>query len=103
MNPGQFILISLVRLYRCTLSPAKTFLFGPGGRCRFTPSCSQYAIEAVKTHGAITGSWLATKRLCRCQPWGGCGHDPVPPLAVSRQTPAGETGAAVRIATGYPD
>jgi putative membrane protein insertion efficiency factor len=69
----------LVRLYRCTLSPAKIFLFGPLGNCRFEPSCSQYALDAVKTHGAASGSWLAVKRICRCNPYGGCGHDPVPP------------------------
>ncbi|MGN6555981.1 MAG: membrane protein insertion efficiency factor YidD [Verrucomicrobiota bacterium] len=74
------MLISLVRLYRWTLSPAKTFLFGPLGNCRFEPSCSQYALEALKAHGAFAGAWLATKRVCRCHPWGGCGHDPVPPV-----------------------
>ncbi|HEY2083406.1 MAG TPA: membrane protein insertion efficiency factor YidD [Verrucomicrobiae bacterium] len=68
----------LVRLYRLTLSPAKAFLFGPAAQCRFEPSCSQYAIEALKTHGAITGGWLAAKRVCRCHPWGGSGADPVP-------------------------
>jgi putative membrane protein insertion efficiency factor len=68
-----------VRLYRWTLSPLQTLLFGPGAGCRHTPTCSQYAVEAVRVHGALTGSWLATKRLCRCHPWGGCGHDPVPP------------------------
>ena len=78
MNPAQHILISLVRLYRWTLSPAKTFLFGPLSGCRFTPSCSEYALEAVKSHGAMAGSWLALKRICRCHPWGDCGHDPVP-------------------------
>jgi putative membrane protein insertion efficiency factor len=46
--------------------------------CRFSPSCSQYAIEAVDRYGAIKGGWLAMKRLLRCHPWGGCGHDPVP-------------------------
>ncbi|MGE4410708.1 MAG: membrane protein insertion efficiency factor YidD [Sphingomonadales bacterium] len=46
--------------------------------CRYQPSCSQYAIEALKKYGAIKGSWLALKRLLRCHPWGGCGHDPVP-------------------------
>lgn len=46
--------------------------------CRYTPSCSQYAIEAVRRHGAIKGGWLAFWRLLRCQPWGGHGHDPVP-------------------------
>ena len=46
--------------------------------CRYTPSCSQYAIEELERHGAIRGGWLAVKRLMRCQPWGGHGHDPVP-------------------------
>ncbi len=46
--------------------------------CRYAPSCSQYAIEAVRKYGAVKGSWLATKRLMRCHPWGGSGYDPVP-------------------------
>jgi putative membrane protein insertion efficiency factor len=46
--------------------------------CRFTPSCSAYAISALQRHGIIKGSWLSAKRLSRCHPWGGCGHDPVP-------------------------
>jgi len=75
---AQHILILLVRLYRLTLSPAKTFLCGPLAQCRFTPSCSEYALESLKTHGALSGSWLAAKRICRCHPWGDCGHDPVP-------------------------
>jgi len=78
MNPIQHILILAVRVYRWTLSPAKTFLFGPSGQCRFTPSCSAYTLDAVRTHGALAGSWLAVKRVCRCHPWGDCGHDPVP-------------------------
>ena len=79
MNPVQHILILALRVYRWTLSPAKVFLFGPLGGCRFTPSCSQYALEAVQTRGALAGSWLAARRVCRCHPWGDCGHDPVPP------------------------
>lgn len=78
MNPLQHILVLGVRLYRVTLSPAKTFVFGESGKCRYTPSCSAYALEAVKIHGAVAGSWLALKRIGRCHPWGGCGHDPVP-------------------------
>jgi uncharacterized protein len=46
--------------------------------CRYTPSCSQYAIEALTRYGALKGGWMAAKRLSRCQPWGGCGYDPVP-------------------------
>jgi putative membrane protein insertion efficiency factor len=78
VNPAQHILVALVRVYRWTLSPVLMLLFGPQSGCRHTPTCSQYAAEAVRVHGALTGSWLATKRICRCNPWGGCGHDPVP-------------------------
>jgi len=46
--------------------------------CRFSPSCSQYAIEALQKYGAVKGGWMAAKRLMRCHPWGGCGYDPVP-------------------------
>ena len=46
--------------------------------CRFLPSCSAYAIEAIHKHGAARGGWLATKRICKCHPWGGHGYDPVP-------------------------
>ena len=78
MNPAQHVLILAVRLYRWTISPAQLFLFGPTGGCRFEPSCSVYAMEAVQKRGALAGSWLAAKRICRCHPWGGCGQDPVP-------------------------
>ena len=64
--------VAAVRLYQYTLSP----LIGPV--CRFEPSCSVYAVEALKAHGAMRGSWLAARRLCRCHPWGGSGVDPVP-------------------------
>jgi putative membrane protein insertion efficiency factor len=78
LNPAQRILIFAIRTYRCILSPAKTVFFGPLGRCRFTPSCSEYAREAVVKHGAVRGAWLTLRRIARCHPWGGCGHDPVP-------------------------
>lgn len=78
MNPFQHILIFAVRVYRWTISPAQSLLFGGGAGCRFTPTCSAYAMEAVREHGAIKGTLLASKRICRCHPWGGCGHDPVP-------------------------
>ena len=78
MNPAQAILYSAVQLYRWTLSPAKTLLFGPLGGCRFTPSCSAYALDALRAHGALAGSALAFRRVCRCHPWSECGHDPVP-------------------------
>lgn len=72
------MLIALIQLYRWVLSPAKTALFGPLGRCRYEPSCSSYALEAVRRHGALRGGWLATRRICSCHPYGGCGLDPVP-------------------------
>ena len=77
MNPAQHILLLSVRLYRWLISPALGAFFGPTGSCRFTPTCSAYAAEAVRAHGAAVGSWLAAKRVCRCHPWGGHGHDPV--------------------------
>jgi putative membrane protein insertion efficiency factor len=77
LDVPRFNLIFLIRVYRLTISPAQVFLFGATGGCRFTPTCSQYAIEALQTRGALAGSALAAKRICRCHPWGGCGHDPV--------------------------
>lgn len=85
MNAGQHAIIILVRLYQRALSPVLRSLFGPAGECRFTPSCSEYAVEAVKAHGVWRGAGLAAWRLCRCHPWGGCGDDPVP----ARPAPAG--------------
>lgn len=66
------ILILLIRFYQGAISP----LFPPV--CRFTPTCSQYAVEALRKHGAAKGTWLALKRIARCHPWGGSGYDPVP-------------------------
>jgi putative membrane protein insertion efficiency factor len=84
----------LVRLYQLTLSPARTVLLGPAGHCRFEPSCSQYAVEALKSHGALNGSWLAAKRICRCHPWGAHGADPVPPVQSTVHSPQSTVGAA---------
>lgn len=78
MNLAQHILVFIVRVYRWVLSPMKTAVFGSAGRCRFTPTCSQFALQAIQTHGALRGSALAALRVCRCHPWGGCGQDPVP-------------------------
>src|SRR3982751_5855670 len=73
-----WVIRSIIRIYQCTLSPLLGFLCGPYSGCRFTPTCSAYFLEAVETHGIAHGSWLGLKRLARCHPWGGCGHDPVP-------------------------
>lgn len=64
--------IGLIRLYQVVISP----VLGP--KCRFTPSCSHYGIEALKKHGVFKGLWLTIKRIGRCHPWGGHGYDPVP-------------------------
>ena len=67
-----FMLILPIRFYQKCISP----LTPPA--CRFTPTCSQYAIEALRKHGPVKGLWLAIRRLLRCHPWGGHGYDPVP-------------------------
>ncbi|HSG59701.1 MAG TPA: membrane protein insertion efficiency factor YidD [Woeseiaceae bacterium] len=72
---GQLLawpLLALVWLYRHTISP---FL---GNNCRFQPTCSEYAMQALREHGAFRGTWLTVKRIARCHPWGGSGYDPVP-------------------------
>jgi len=66
------ILIALVRAYQLVLSPLM------GSQCRFQPTCSHYAIEALQKHGAWRGSWLALRRIGRCHPWHPGGYDPVP-------------------------
>ena len=65
-------LIQLVRFYRLAISPWL------GANCRFDPTCSSYAIEALQIHGVLKGTWLALRRIGRCHPWGGSGYDPVP-------------------------
>ena len=68
----NYFLIVPIKLYQIILSP----LIGPS--CRFTPTCSNYAIEAINKHGPFKGFWLAIKRISKCHPWGDSGHDPVP-------------------------
>jgi putative membrane protein insertion efficiency factor len=87
------LMILFVRAYQVALSP----LLPPS--CRFTPSCSHYAIEALQKHGALRGGWLATKRIARCNPFVPGGHDPVPdplvptaPITISSSTPARRDG-----------
>lgn len=66
------VLVLLIRGYQAGISPLLP------ASCRYTPSCSAYATEAIARYGAARGSWLAARRLLRCHPWGGTGHDPVP-------------------------
>ena len=67
-----FPLIVLVKFYQYCISPLKPPC------CRFTPTCSQYALQALRKHGPLKGGWLTLRRILRCHPWGGSGYDPVP-------------------------
>ncbi len=69
--PTEF-LVFLIRVYQVTLSPLV------GKSCRYTPTCSNYGIQALRKYGAIKGTWLTIKRVLSCNPWGGSGYDPVP-------------------------
>jgi uncharacterized protein len=64
--------IWLIKIYQLVLSP----IIGP--KCRFTPTCSHYAVDAFKKYGVFKGFWLSVKRISKCHPWGGSGYDPVP-------------------------
>ena len=64
--------IFLIKFYQKCISPQL------GSNCRYTPTCSQYAVEALRKYGPVKGGWLTLKRLARCHPWGGSGYDPVP-------------------------
>ena len=70
--PFSYLFIGIIKVYQNSISP----LLGPA--CRFEPSCSQYGIEAFKKHGFFKGFGLTIKRVSKCHPWGGHGHDPVP-------------------------
>jgi len=72
VNLGQRLLIGAIRVYQIALSPYF------GNQCRFYPTCSEYAKEAVARHGALKGAWLAVRRIGRCHPYHPGGHDPVP-------------------------
>ncbi|WP_300081507.1 membrane protein insertion efficiency factor YidD [Propioniciclava sp.] len=68
----RYVLIGMLRVYRAVISPLY------GDVCKFHPTCSAYALDAVTTHGSVKGTWLALKRLARCHPWSLGGYDPVP-------------------------
>jgi putative membrane protein insertion efficiency factor len=82
------MLRGLIRLYQLVLSP----ILPPS--CRYLPSCSDYAIEALASHGVVAGLWFAARRIARCHPWGGSGYDPVPPAAPAGRRRAHDCGAA---------
>ena len=96
MKPISWILVSLIRIYQLAISP-----FTPA-HCRYLPTCSAYAGEAIARHGVARGGWLALRRVLRCHPWGGSGLDPVPEPrdgtpAVARSAPhrCGDRRAAI--------
>lgn len=93
------VLLAGVRGYQWLVSPALHALAGPGAGCRFSPSCSHYACEALLTHGAISGTVLAARRILRCNPWGPSGADPVPPRPSSC---ANEARSRVSVPTANP-
>lgn len=66
------VFIALIKVYQYVISPVLP------SACRYTPTCSQYGVEAIKKYGPFKGGWLTLKRIGRCNPWGGHGHDPVP-------------------------
>ncbi|MDR0971485.1 MAG: membrane protein insertion efficiency factor YidD [Bacteroidales bacterium] len=72
LKPIEYIFLAIIWLYRTAISPHTPSV------CRFSPSCSQYAFEAIKKYGPLKGGYLAIKRIFRCHPWGGKGYDPVP-------------------------
>ncbi len=87
MKPLSLLLLILIRGYQFLVSP----FFPPA--CRYLPTCSEYARQAVTTHGPLRGSWLALRRLARCHPWAGWGYDPVPE---KRTTETAESGLGLR-------
>src|SRR3954468_14233620 len=81
VNGAQTILIGSIRAYRFVISPVLAALSTPFGfGCRFQPTCSEYALDAVRLHGAFKGTALSVRRICRCNPGGGSGHGALPPV-----------------------
>ncbi|HEX6150809.1 membrane protein insertion efficiency factor YidD [Nocardioides sp.] len=89
----KYLLIGLLRAYRAVISP----LYGQV--CRYYPSCSAYALEAVTVHGSVRGSWLAVRRLARCHPWAAGGYDPVP---AAERSPAADHSRSSSTAAPTP-
>jgi len=85
-DPVRWVLIGFLRAYRVVISP----LYGQV--CRYHPSCSAYALEAVTVHGSLRGTWLSVRRLARCHPWAAGGYDPVPPRFDSTQSSPAHAG-----------
>ena len=97
----QAVLLAAITVYRRCVSPLLPVVTLGGCACRFTPSCSEYAAEAVRTHGALAGAWLAVRRLTRCTPLHAGGFDPVPPRR--RHTPSCRAVSAANTSLPLPN
>lgn len=75
----KFLIRIAIRGYQRFISPVIHAIGGPGSGCRFRPTCSEYFLQAVQTHGVLRGSWMGIRRIGRCHPWNEGGEDPVPP------------------------
>ena len=91
----KYVLIALLKAYRFAISP----LYGQV--CRYHPTCSAYALDAVQTHGALRGTWLAMRRVARCHPWAAGGFDPVPP-SKNRRSSTHPSSSLAAPTTGEP-
>ena len=87
-KPLAWAMLALIQIYRYILRPVLPL------SCRYEPSCSSYALEAIRRHGPFGGGWLTARRLLRCQPWGGMGYDPVPERCFHHEAAARRGGAA---------
>lgn len=76
--PTTVVRSPLARMFAAGIKGYQHLFAGRPSPCRYVPSCSEYALEAVEVHGGVRGGWYATRRVCRCHPWGGHGFDPVP-------------------------
>jgi putative membrane protein insertion efficiency factor len=74
----KWVVTILIRFYQRFISPPLHWIGGPASGCRYTPTCSEYFLQAVLHHGVLRGGWLGVKRIGSCNPWGGSGYDPVP-------------------------